>query len=104
MMVESVTPGTAAAAPVEITPPSSRLGALGRDAFLKLLITQLQNQDPTSPQSDTEFIAELAQFSSLEQLTSINQAVTRLSEALTGLAGDAESSDAPSASVTERIS
>ena len=43
--------------------------ALGRDAFLQLLTTQLSHQDPLQPQGDTEFIAQLAQFSSLEQLT-----------------------------------
>lgn len=42
--------------------------ALGRDAFLQLLTTQLAHQDPMQPQADTEFIAQLAQFSSLEQL------------------------------------
>jgi len=48
---------------------------LGRDAFLQLLVTQLQHQDPTQPQADGEFIAQLAQFSSLEQLTAIRQSV-----------------------------
>ena len=36
---------------------------LGKDAFLQLLVTQMQNQDPLNPSSDTEFIAQLAQFS-----------------------------------------
>jgi flagellar basal-body rod modification protein FlgD len=54
--------------------------------FLKLLVTQLQNQDPTKPQDDTQFIAELAQFASLEQLTGINKAVTDLTAFLGALA------------------
>ena len=75
------------------TPPASDTGetsspvsrqTLGSDAFLKLLVIKLQNQDPTNPQSDTDFIAQLATFSSLEQLTSINKAITELSTALVG--------------------
>jgi flagellar basal-body rod modification protein FlgD len=45
---------------------------LGRDSFLNLLVTQLENQDPLSPLQDHEFVAQLATFSSLEQLESIN--------------------------------
>lgn len=45
---------------------------LGRDSFLNLLVTQLENQDPMSPLQDHEFVAQLATFSSLEQLQSIN--------------------------------
>jgi len=46
---------------------------LDRDAFLKLLITQLGNQNPLQPMGDTEFIAQLAQFSSLEQMQIVNR-------------------------------
>jgi flagellar basal-body rod modification protein FlgD len=45
---------------------------LDRDAFLKLLITQMQNQDPLQPMDNTEFIAQLAQFSALEQTQQTN--------------------------------
>ena len=44
---------------------------LGKDAFLELLVTQLQNQDPLNPMDDKEFIAQLAQFSSLEQMSNV---------------------------------
>ena len=45
---------------------------LGQDAFLKLLVIQIQMQDPLEPMSSQEYIAQLAQFSSLEQLQSSN--------------------------------
>lgn len=57
---------------------SDAMGAnsLGKDAFLQLLVTQLQNQDPLQPMDNTEFVAQLAQFSSVEQLTSVNDQLT----------------------------
>ncbi|MGM9927518.1 MAG: flagellar hook assembly protein FlgD [Bacillus sp. (in: firmicutes)] len=51
---------------------------LGKDAFLKILMTQLQNQDPTNPMDDKEFIAQMAQFSSLEQMTNMTKAIEEL--------------------------
>ncbi|VEF48399.1 flagellar hook capping protein [Bacillus freudenreichii] len=54
--------------------------SLGKDAFLKILFTQLQNQDPLSPMDDKEFIGQMATFSSLEQLTNMNQTLEKFVE------------------------
>lgn len=64
---------------------ASATDTLGRNAFLNLLVTQLQNQDPTQPQADGEFLAQLAQFSQLEQLQQLNDKI----DALTNLLGSA---------------
>jgi len=62
--------------------PSGTKG-LGQDAFLKLLVAQLQNQDPTKPQDNGEFIAQLATFSSLEKLTEISTKLDALGALVT---------------------
>lgn len=49
-------------------------GAMGKDEFLKILIAQLQNQDPTAPMDNSQFIAQMAQFSALEQMQQLNTA------------------------------
>lgn len=55
--------------------------ALGRDEFLKLLIAQLENQDPTSPQENGEFVAQLAQFSQLEESQKMSESFGQFSSA-----------------------
>lgn len=50
----------------------------GKDAFLKLLVEQLKHQDPLSPQDGTQFVAQLAQFNSLERLISIDDRLGKL--------------------------
>jgi flagellar basal-body rod modification protein FlgD len=51
---------------------------LGKDEFLRILMTQLQNQDPTSPMDDREFISQMAQFSSLEQMMNMTNSIDTL--------------------------
>jgi flagellar basal-body rod modification protein FlgD len=55
---------------------------LGKDDFLKLLVTQLKHQDPLNPMESQEFSAQLAQFSSLEQLFGVNEALQAIQKSL----------------------
>ncbi len=51
---------------------------LGKDGFLKILMTQLQNQDPTNPMKDQEFVSQMASFSSLEQMMNMTNSIDSL--------------------------
>jgi len=74
-------------------PIASAIGAtsnnlVSEQAFLQLLITQLKNQDPTNPADPTQFVSQLASFSSLEQQTQLNTQMTQvLDNSVTGLIG-----------------
>ncbi|MEB3298246.1 MAG: flagellar hook capping FlgD N-terminal domain-containing protein [Candidatus Sericytochromatia bacterium] len=65
--IDKVAPGTGA--PTTLPNPKQ----LGQEEFLKLLVTQLKSQDPMKPVEDTAFIAQMAQFSSLNQMQSLNK-------------------------------
>jgi flagellar basal-body rod modification protein FlgD len=81
MAVSAITnAGTATAYPTTASTATTRDDKLGRDAFLQLLVTQLKHQDPMKPTEDGEFLAQLAQFSSLEKLTSIEASVNTLGQ------------------------
>ena len=87
----SIKTNTATGGLASATDSATGKKALGKDAFLQLLVTQLKNQNPLEPQDNGEFVAQLAQFSSLEGITSLNDTVT-------GLASNYNSSQALQAS------
>ncbi|MFC0474729.1 flagellar hook assembly protein FlgD [Robertmurraya beringensis] len=62
----------------QTTQRSTGSDTLGKDDFLKILMTQLQNQDPLNPMQDKDFIAQMATFTSLEQMTNMNKSITSL--------------------------
>ena len=60
--------------------------AMGKDDFLKLLVAQMQNQDPLNPMDNKESIAQLAQFSALEQMTNISTSMEALNKTMNNFA------------------
>jgi len=69
---------------VKLNPSRQPQQSLGKDDFLKILITQLSYQDPTSPMEDKQFIAQMAQFSTLEQMTAMAKDFSKLTYMLMG--------------------
>jgi flagellar basal-body rod modification protein FlgD len=69
---------------IQLNPTRQPQQNMGRDEFLKILITQLSYQDPTAPMEDKEFIAQMAQFSTLEQMTGMAKDFSKLTSMLMG--------------------
>ena len=59
--------------------------SLDKDAFLQLLVTQMQYQDPLDPQDNSEYVAQLAQFSSLEQMTNVYKSIEEVSQLVSNI-------------------
>lgn len=70
MSVDAITSASLTTAS-DTTVAASATDTVGKDDFLLLLVTQLQNQDPLDPMDNTEFVAQLAQFSTLEGITNL---------------------------------
>ncbi len=71
-------PGISASDPFSGAIGATAAPDLGRDAFMRLLISQLEHQDPLQPVANEDFVAQLATFSSLEQLEGLNQNVVAM--------------------------
>ena len=82
----ATTPPSAPAAPTAptVTTPTDTTpgGAMGKDQFLQLLVAQMKNQDPDSPMDGTQMAAQLAQFSTVEQLQNANDTLTQIANAV----------------------
>lgn len=89
--------GTSSTATTGLTASTSPLnpgGQLGQNSFLQLLVTQLQYQNPLQPQSNTQFISQLAQFTSLEQMTNVATEAAQTVSAVQKLGGTSQLSAA----------
>ncbi len=82
LAVDNSTPTPSTNSPSNPIDPSGTL--TNENTFLKLLVAQIKNQDPTSPADPTQFIGQLTQYSELEQLMQINTGIKTLTPGTTG--------------------
>ncbi len=80
MTITSTTLLGAATDPNDATPAGIARADTDIQTFLRLLVTQIQNQDPLNPQDPTEFVSQLAEFSSLEQLIEMRKSLDAIRE------------------------
>ena len=85
MIVNETSTGASTSAQTSAASSATNRAGLGRNDFLKLLISQLENQSPLNPMDSTDFVAQLAEFSSLEQLTQVNEGLAVLSMGQAGM-------------------
>ena len=105
MSTQAITSASAVTAAADTATDKSKTDqmgtGLGQDAFLKLLVTQLQHQDPLQPQDDSQFLAQLATFSSLEQLTTISASIQQLVTLAGGTAATSNSATSANSTKTD---
>lgn len=83
MAINTNAPATSLNGVTITNPAKSTTGAgMGKDDFLKLLVGQLQHQDPMQPSDDTQFISQMAQFSQLEQESNTAQSTSQMADSL----------------------
>ena len=75
-LIQSVKDGKVQSTSSSTTTQAKAGGELGKDAFMQLLVTQMQYQDPLNPSDNTQYISQLATFSQLEQMQNISQTTT----------------------------
>ena len=80
--IDTTKPVIGPAAPTQPKATTKKNDALGKDEFLKLLVAQMKNQDPLNPMDGQQMAAQLAQFSSVEQLVTANDTLAKIRELL----------------------
>jgi flagellar basal-body rod modification protein FlgD len=93
MTINSTTPVSTTPAADATSSNTLDSKSLGKDAFMQLLITKLENQDPTQPQDDSAMLAQLAQFSTLEQMQQMNDTLTKISDFFTSVSAAVPATD-----------
>ena len=82
MITNAISAANTSVSPLANSAVTSNSSGSDRDMFMTLLVAQLKNQDPLAPQDGAAFVAQLAQFNSLDQLVGIRQSIEQLTALL----------------------